>query len=422
MRVSAHPEDLTLEKDYHQRTLKMMDTIFAPSVALVVVFSSVRLWQQKASFLNFFVLISYFTWNLSVSKIFSLRIYTKKWEFLRQLGSAPLLFMMAILPAVPISTTVFLCTIILVGGTFLLHSTGNSNATAITFGVINLVSLAVGVVSRTQTHFGFDFATYFIEIMISPLVFFIFSIKLSHHMGIYLDEFVEMQSKSFQASKLASLGEISAGMAHEINNPLAIILGNIRLLTQYKSQQVDTLARLDAIEKASLRIEKIVLSLKKFSRQTETTAFKPISLNTVISESIVMMENKSHRYFTPISFEFDHQTTIMGDDLELEQVFVNLLSNAIDAVKPLSEKWVKVVLSTKPKQIIVRIIDSGHGISKEVEEKIFLPFYTTKPVGEGTGLGLSISKGILDQHHAAIFLDRSSPNTCFEIQFRRDNL
>lgn len=96
---------------------------------------------------------------------------------------------------------------------------------------------------------------------------------------------------------------------------------------------------------------------------------------------------------------------------------MNLLNNAIDAIRNTTAPWIKIELFEEQQQVVLRVLDSADGIPAAVEEKIFQPFFTTKPVGEGTGLGLSISKGILDQHGASIALNREVRGSCFEIRF-----
>jgi C4-dicarboxylate-specific signal transduction histidine kinase len=110
---------------------------------------------------------------------------------------------------------------------------------------------------------------------------------------------------------------------------------------------------------------------------------------------------------------------IYCNDVEIEQVIVNLISNAIDATKDLTQRWVAVSATEAEDMVILRVTDSGSGIPPNVRSKIFDPFYTTKKVGEGTGLGLSVSKGILDEHKATISVVDDSPNTCFEVRLRK---
>jgi C4-dicarboxylate-specific signal transduction histidine kinase len=130
-----------------------------------------------------------------------------------------------------------------------------------------------------------------------------------------------------------------------------------------------------------------------------------------------MTEAKSMRHSVPIELDLKSEAKILCEELEIEQVVVNLVANAIDAVKELPEKWVKVTTFEEGPEVVLQIIDSGSGVSSYVEGKLFQPFFTTKIVGKGTGLGLSISKGILDQHKASIAINRQMKNTCFEIRF-----
>lgn len=228
----------------------------------------------------------------------------------------------------------------------------------------------------------------------------------------------QAEVKLFQTSKLASLGEMSAGIAHEINNPLAIIIGSLSLLNKYKDNPMKLESKIVDIQKASIRIEKIVKGLKKFSRSSdEIVEYKSELLNDIIHEALILTEAKANRHTTSILLSLEENLSIHCDSIEIEQVFINLISNAIDAVDDRSEKWVKIITYKEQNQVVIQIIDSGDGISLEVENKLFQPFFTTKPVGKGTGLGLSITKGILDQHKASIIINRNFKNTCFEIRF-----
>lgn len=229
----------------------------------------------------------------------------------------------------------------------------------------------------------------------------------------------QQRLKSIHTAKLASLGEMSAGVAHEINNPLAIISGTASLLHRFKDEPEKFKMKIETLNKAVQRISKIVNGLRKFARSSSGTDFLPHSLKDVIQECLVMAESKSKRFQTPIMLELESAGHIICDALEIEQVVINLVNNAIDAVQGLGDKWVKLRLFDQGQDVVLQVMDSGNGISAEIEEKLFQPFFTTKPVGEGTGLGLSICKGILDQHRAPIFVNREFSHTCFEIRFPR---
>lgn len=121
-----------------------------------------------------------------------------------------------------------------------------------------------------------------------------------------------------------------------------------------------------------------------------------------------------------IAAECKSQSQILCNEIEIEQVLINLIGNGIDAAKSQPHKWVKILIYDDNKDVVVEVADSGAGIPNSIREKIFEPFYTTKPVGEGTGLGLSITKGILDEHHATISLVPDAMNTCFQVRFKRN--
>ncbi len=229
------------------------------------------------------------------------------------------------------------------------------------------------------------------------------------------------RTKSIQNSKLASLGEMSAGIAHEINNPLAVIIGNINLLKGSVSNPEKLDAKIGSIKRSAERIAKIVKGLRKFSRTSEGTIRKPESLNALVNEAMILTEAKAKRSFVDIKLDLQSNSTILCDGVEIEQVIVNLVNNAIDAVRHLEQKWVEIHTFEENNETVLQIVDSGTGIPHEIEQKLFQPFFTTKVVGEGTGLGLSISKGIIDSHQATLSLNKKLTNTCFEIRFPKLN-
>ncbi len=226
------------------------------------------------------------------------------------------------------------------------------------------------------------------------------------------------RSKSLQTAKLASLGEMSAGVAHEINNPLAIIAGSISLLNKFKNDPIKFDAKVDAVLKASRRIEKIVNGLRKFSRLTASSVHAQRALNDIANEAVTMTENKVKKHSASIQVLNRSAKKVLCDEIEIEQVLINLINNSIDAIQLLNEKWIKINIFDEGNFVVLQVEDSGSGISAEVEQKLFEPFFTTKAVGQGTGLGLSIATGILEAHGATIQLNRDFEHTCFEIRFK----
>jgi C4-dicarboxylate-specific signal transduction histidine kinase len=233
-----------------------------------------------------------------------------------------------------------------------------------------------------------------------------------------LEKQVEVERlKSIHNSKLASLGELSAGIAHEINNPLAIIAGSISVMRKSLNTPEKLEAKIGGLERACERIAKIVKGLQKFARANDRQDYRPCSLSSIIDDCLTLTLPKANRDSTPIRAEATSQRRVSCDELEIEQVIVNLVNNALDAVRRLPARWVELTTYDDGPHVVLLVRDAGPGISKEIEDKLFQPFFTTKPIGEGTGLGLSICKGILDQHKATIALRHEDPNTCFELRF-----
>lgn len=221
---------------------------------------------------------------------------------------------------------------------------------------------------------------------------------------------------SMHNSKLASLGEMSAGIAHEINNPLTVIVGTIGLLERYKDDPEKFASKLEAMTKSAKRIEKIVKSLKKFSRSNEATEKTHCDLNQIIHEAIGLMDFKAKKYDLEFELDIKIEGEIYCDQVEIEQVLVNLLSNAIDSVSEVDQKWVKLKAYSEGNKAVIKVSDSGPSVPVEIRDKIFEPFYTTKGIGEGTGLGLSISKGIIEDHDGKLKLYHEDKNSCFVVE------
>jgi PAS domain S-box-containing protein len=227
----------------------------------------------------------------------------------------------------------------------------------------------------------------------------------------------EERVKALHASKLASLGEVSAGIAHEINNPLTVISGNLPLLKKYLGEPELFQKKIDTMSRAVERISKIVYGLKKFSRSSSSREMRHEKLAKIFEEIQILTQSKVSHHSAKIEYKIDGDLQILCNEIEIEQVFVNLINNACDAIADLESKWIRIEAKAEENGVCVRVTDSGSGIPEPVKERLFQPFFTTKPVGKGTGLGLSISKGILDSHKAEISINEKVGNTCFEIRF-----
>lgn len=225
----------------------------------------------------------------------------------------------------------------------------------------------------------------------------------------------EQNLKIAQLSKMSSLGAMAGGIAHEINNPLTIIRTNANLLSHYLMQGNPDPSRLkkiaDDIEQTSVRIAKIIEGLRFFARDGEKDQFASADLSLIIDETLALCRERFRTHGVTIECEKSHPEMFVScRAIQVSQVLLNLLNNAFDAVKNRpDQKRVRVELRKYEDQIHLDVCDNGPGVPDSIREKIFEPFYTTKPVGEGTGLGLSISKGILDSHQWNLFLIIDDP-------------
>lgn len=228
-----------------------------------------------------------------------------------------------------------------------------------------------------------------------------------------------LQSRFVETAKMAALGEMSGGIAHEINNPLTIIIGKTEQLIHSIDKVVDkkeVLQKdLDLIKRTALRISKIIKGLRSFSRNAENDPMLEINLKLVIEETLDLCRQKFSTSGIEIRMEIP-DLMIKGRSVELSQVLMNLFSNSYDAISTLANKWIEIKAEEGNDTVKIVFKDSGQGIPLAIVEKIFQPFYTTKDVDKGTGLGLSISAGIIKNHGGTLFYDKSSANTCFVIE------
>ncbi len=247
------------------------------------------------------------------------------------------------------------------------------------------------------------------------------------------DDLKNLQTQLVQSGKLASIGELAAGVAHELNQPLMIIRTTAQLmLRKQPKNSLDTvklLESLNSIEKNTKRMMNIINHLRTFSRQTKTD-FTLVNVNEIIQDSFLMIgEQLSLRNIEVIKDFSNDIPKVMGDTNQLEQVFLNLLANARDAIESKfeahgggAELQKKIVITIHVSgdvkdQVEILFKDTGSGIPQEALKNIYDPFYTTKEVGKGTGLGLSISYGIIQDHKGGIDVVETGPEgTTFRIR------
>jgi two-component system, NtrC family, sensor kinase len=214
---------------------------------------------------------------------------------------------------------------------------------------------------------------------------------------------IVMQRSLLQQEKLASIGRLSAGVAHEINNPLTTVLTTVMLLQEDLAPEDPLYAELETIAKETLRCRKIVSSLLDFARQSNLRK-ETVSVNPIVAESVALARKQAGFKGIQVTPALaDGLPEVLADRNQLHQAFINLLVNAIEATPSGGSIDVSTFCDPGQKEIRVVISDTGSGMPKDVLEKIFEPFYTTKP--SGTGLGLAITHGIIEQHGGRIDVD-----------------
>lgn len=235
-----------------------------------------------------------------------------------------------------------------------------------------------------------------------------------------LDRLKEAQSQLLQSSKLSALGEMAGGVAHEINNPISVIMlmaDEIRDLGDAPADRAELGRALDKITSTAKRIATIVAGLRTFSRDGTRDPAEFFPVETMITETLSFCAErfKSHGIRLEV-LPFDRALQVEGRRIQLSQVLLNLLNNAYDAIDGTASPWVRVEVNLVDGHLRLSVTDSGSGLSPETEAKVFEPFFTTKQVGKGTGLGLSISRGIVESHRGRLFVDHGLSHTCFVVE------
>lgn len=229
----------------------------------------------------------------------------------------------------------------------------------------------------------------------------------------------EIEAKAAQSAKLAVLGEMAAGIAHEINNPLTIIKSrSSSLIRSARDNSLDSeswVKHLKTIENSAERIAKIVNALKTYSRDAEKDPFKIVNVGEILSETLELCYERFRNDGVEIRIDCESNFEVNSRQAQISQVLINLLNNSFDAISTLQNKWIEIIGFRKEGLIMIQITDSGNGIEKAIAEKMMNPFFTTKEVGKGTGLGLSVSSEILKSHGGSLKYIKDSKNTTFLI-------
>lgn len=235
------------------------------------------------------------------------------------------------------------------------------------------------------------------------------------------ERLVELQRiQMIEQSKRASLWMMGSGLAHEINNPLAIISGAAEGIAEAVTRDpapVPILQDLaDRISRHVRRIAHIVRGLRTLTRDASQDPFETQPLRRALDEALELCQSRFQNRGIQLEIHGAEDNDLLEcRPTQIAQVFLNLLNNAFDAVIDASEKWVRVNVTGDAQSVTFDVTDSGFGIAPDAALRIFEPFHTTKAVGQGMGVGLSISKAIVENHGGSIVLDTTAPHTRFVV-------
>jgi two-component system NtrC family sensor kinase len=226
----------------------------------------------------------------------------------------------------------------------------------------------------------------------------------------------DMRLRLMESDRLAAVGELVAGVAHEVNNPLASISAFAQLLLRDGELTDAQRDSLEVIKAETLRASQVVRDLLAFARRSAPQR-EPLDLNLVVTRTLRLRHYQLSTNNIHVDTVLDRELpSVVGDARQLQQVCLNLVTNAIQAMAPMGGGRLRVVTRTDGTSVLLEMTDTGPGIPPAARARIFEPFFTTKPEGEGTGLGLSVSYGIVTAHHGTIEVaETSSSGTRFRI-------
>lgn len=250
--------------------------------------------------------------------------------------------------------------------------------------------------------------------------------------GLDITELKKLEEENKFNSQLKTLGEVASHIVHEINNPLSAISminehdnylhNDLRDVDEVEESEeaVEILDKLDGnyikVKDTIKTISLIIEGTKEMAKKDNSNKHEDVLVSKIFNQVKIISGVKANKVGAKLQFENNcsEDATIRGNYVNLLQVFINLISNSIDAVEDLEEKWVKIKSKkSSDNKIEFEIVDSGKGIPKDIADKMFNAFYSSKPIGKGNGIGLDLCKKIVEQHKGSLSLDPSRKNTTF---------
>ena len=230
-------------------------------------------------------------------------------------------------------------------------------------------------------------------------------------------DLAQAQARMMDSARMVALGDMTGGISHEINNPLAIILAKAgQMKSRLLKGPVETEKLVVELDKISLNVErvaKIIKGLRTFSRPADKDSFQLTSFFQVIQDCMELCKERMRSHGVDIRINCAEGIMVQARGARLAQVIMNLIGNGHDAVQSVEEKWIQLDVEETEDWMKLRVTDSGPRISADLEQKMMQPFFTTKDGSKSLGVGLNIVQAIAEEHHGRFYYDPSAPQTCF---------